>query len=112
MQQDGQNLRIVMLDKRRHAAQCPIYGTCAKGRMIESEIGFDGWREGPWTTEGNEETFWNDGSLYFGYIYFVVCILIILMIIGLYVFVKMFLSVKLKIENFTLFKVNFNKCDH
>ena len=83
-----------------------------KGRMIGSEIGFDSWREGPWTTEGNEETFWNDGSLCFGYMYFVVCVLVILMIIGLCVFVKMFLSIKLKIENFTLFKVNFNKCDH
>ena len=176
MQQDKRNLRIVMLDKRRQAIQCPIHGTmfkrqdaaaaakslqlrptlckpinCSppgsavpgilqarilervaisfsnawkwklkvkslscvwlfatpwtaayqvppsmgfsrqeywsglpllspKGRMIGSEIGFDSWREGPWTTEGNEETFWNDGSLYFGYIYFVVCILVILMI--------------------------------
>lgn len=34
----------------------PFMGQCAKGRMIESEIGFDSWREGPWTTEGNEET--------------------------------------------------------
>ena len=30
MQQDERNLRIVMLDKRRQATQCPIHGTVCK----------------------------------------------------------------------------------
>ena len=30
MQQDERNLRIVMLDKRRQATQCPIHGTMFK----------------------------------------------------------------------------------
>lgn len=39
-------------------------------------------------------------------------ILAVVVIIRLYVFVKTFLSVKLKIENFVVFKVYLNKPDH